>query len=102
MSDLLKPNIFISEEAADIPSETVASSEDHILTASVDTENRDIYLRFSSRIAMYDFARSLLHEAIYEVGAQMELYPLAFEGKLLLVNGVRLSRGSSRIFISYT
>ena len=101
MSDLLSPEIHVTQDGDEIPSEEVLRTERHFLNATVDADNGDILLRFSSRIAMYDFARSILHEAIYGVGGQKEFYPLGFEGKVLVVDGVRLSLESSRIFVSY-
>jgi len=101
MSYSLSPEIHVTQDGDEIPSEEVLKNEGHFLNATVDVDNGDILLHFSSRLAMYDFARSLLHEAIYGVGGQKEFYPLGFEGKLLVVDGVRLSLESSRIFVSY-
>jgi hypothetical protein len=50
---------------------------------------------------MYDFARSLLHEAIYGIGGQEEFYPLGYEGKMEVINGVRMSNDSARVFVFY-
>jgi len=85
----------------EIPSDEVLQNEEHFLHGEIDASNRDIYLNFSSRLALYDFARSLLQEAVYGVGGQKEFYPLVLEGKTLVVDGVRLVEGSSRIFIKY-
>lgn len=101
MADSLNPEIRITQDGDEIPLEEVSKNEENFLSAKVDSDNGDILLDFSSRIAMYDFARSLLHEAIYGISGQKEFYPLGFEGKVLVVDGVRLSLESSRIFISY-
>lgn len=102
MNKLLNPEIYISQEGENIPTEEVLQNQEHSLTARTDTENGDIYLEFSSRLAMYDFARSLLHEAIYGIGDQMEFYALGPDGpggNYFVVDGVRLSPESSRIFV---
>jgi hypothetical protein len=85
----------------EIPSDEVLQNEQHFLCEEVDTSNRDIYLNFSSRRALYDFARSLLQEAVYGVGRQKEFYPLVSDGHALVVEGVRLTENSSRIFVAY-
>lgn len=99
--DKLSPVIELTEGGEDIPSNENFENESHNLSASVDKYNGDIYLKFSSRLAMYDFARSLMHEAVFSIGDTTELYPLSFEDKLQIVNGVRLTLDSSRIFINY-
>lgn len=100
MRDYLNPNIRISEDAGDIPLEVNLKDEKHQLSVEVDNENGDVYLNFSSRVALYDFARNLLYESIYGDSDSVELYPLATEDKLHIVEGVRLSLGSSRVFIN--
>ncbi|WP_136678477.1 hypothetical protein [Neptunomonas sp. XY-337] len=91
---------IIDEDCENVTSNEVCDNEFHQLKVSVDERNSDIYLSFSSRESMRDFALSLLHESAYGSG-WAELYPLGFEGKQLVVNGVRLSPDSSRIFIDY-
>ena len=93
--------IVINEDADNIPTNAVSSNESHFLDVKVNVENGDAYLNFSSRLAMYDFARSLLHEAVYGYGGQMEFYALEADKKLLVVNGVRMSLSSSRLFVFY-
>lgn len=97
----LNPVVKLTEGGEDIPSDENFNNESHNLSARVDKNNGDIYLKFSSRLAMYDFARSLMHEAIFNAGDTTELYPLGFEGKLQIVDGVRLTLDSSRIFVNY-
>ncbi|MDR2174042.1 MAG: hypothetical protein LBE32_07580 [Burkholderiales bacterium] len=97
----MTPDIHIAEHADDILSDEVVTNEAHQLLVEVDADNKDVYLNFSSRLAMYDFARSLLHEAIYSKGGQMEFYPLEFQGKMEIVNGVRMPLNSARLFIFY-
>ena len=84
-----------------IPSDENFENEAHNLFAKVDKDSGDIYLQFSSRLAMYDFARSLMHEALFNESDTTEFYPLGFEGKLQVVNGVRLTLDSLRIFVNY-
>ncbi len=91
--------VVITKSASDIPCDEVLSDEKHILLVTVDRENQDVYLKFSSRLALYDFARSLLHEAVFGEGTKKEFYPLVVEGNAQVVEGVRLANGSSRIFL---
>lgn len=50
---------------------------------------------------MRDFALNLLHESEFGTG-DIELYPLIdSDGKRHVVDGVRLSVNSSRVFIRY-
>jgi hypothetical protein len=90
----------IFEDAANIPSAEVLYDDVHQLKADVGLNNRDVYLEFSSREALRDFALSLLHESEFGAG-EVEIFPLGFDGKQQVVNGVRLTESSSRIFIRY-
>ncbi|MES2069562.1 MAG: hypothetical protein V4488_04390 [Pseudomonadota bacterium] len=85
----------------DIGSEDVQKDVRHYLASEVDSQNGDIYLKFSSRLAMYDFAKSMLQEAVFGLGGQQEFLPLISEGKALVSNGVRMTEDSSRIFVFY-
>lgn len=93
--------VVVTNEGNEIPSDELLLNEKHFLMASIDKDGHDIYLKFSSRQALYDFARSLLQESVYGEGGQKEFYPLISEGKALVVDGARLAEGSSRIFVSY-
>jgi len=97
----LSNSITLRADGDDIPSQRVLLDEHHSLRGSVDVQNRDVYLEFSSRESLYDFAKSLLHEAVYGQGGQKEFYPLIVEGKALVVEGARLTEDSSRIFVTY-
>lgn len=57
----------------------------------------DVYLKFSSRLAMSEFAQSLMAEAYYGEGGMQERNPQ--DG--LVVNRVRLTDDSSRFFVFY-
>ncbi|MDR7092259.1 MULTISPECIES: hypothetical protein [Cellvibrio] len=92
--------IEITEGADGIPSDTVLNDESHSLTVKVGTYNNDVHLEFSSRESLRDFAKTLLHESYYGSGA-VELYPLGTENGWLVVDGVRLTEKSSRVFIWY-
>ena len=94
--------VTIEKDGECILSEEVASDLRHTLQVAVDRDNNDVYLEFASRLALYDFARSLLHEAIYGEGGQKEFYPLIVDGKELVVEGVRLTAASSRMFVCYS
>jgi hypothetical protein len=95
--------IIITESGDEIPSQELVDDETHHLSVDTDADadNGDVYLNFSSRLAMYDFARSLLHEAIYGKGGIAEFRPFEFEGKMEVIDGVRMSSGSARMFIFY-
>lgn len=97
----LSSTAIVNLEGDDIPSNEVLKNEQHSLCADIDPGNCDIYLKFSSRHAIYDFARSLLQEAVYGVGGQKEFYPLISDGKALVVEGTRLEENSSRVFVTY-
>lgn len=101
MTKKLLDTIVVTRDGDEIPSVEVLASEKHFLCATTDKSNRNIYLKFSSREALYDFARSLLQEAVYGAGGQKEFYPLVVDGKSLVVEGVRLAENSSRIFVVY-
>lgn len=77
------------------------SSEDHYLSVEINSNNQYACLNFSSRLAMYDFARSLLQESIYGTVGEIEFYPLEFQGKLEVINGTRMSLDSARMFVFY-
>jgi hypothetical protein len=101
MKASMNSKIFISESGDEIPSAEVISNEAHSLSVEVNGDNQYASLHFKSRLAMYDFARVLLHEALYGVGGEKEFYPLRFQGKLEVVDGVRMSDDSARIFFTH-
>lgn len=101
MKSPMTPDIYITKSADEIPSEEVAANEAHQLTVEGDADNKDVYLNFSSRLAMYDFARSLLHEALYGRSGQKEFLPFEYQGKREAIDGVRMASDSGRLFIFY-
>ena len=94
----MSQKIEITADADGIPSDTVLRDQSHSLTVKVDANNKDVYLEFTTRESLRDFAKSLLHESYYGSG-EIELYPLGTKNEWLVVNGVRLTEGSSRVFI---
>ena len=92
--------IEITEGADGVPSDTVLNDESHSLAVKVDSQNNGVYFSFSSRESLRDFAKTLLHESYYGSGT-VELYPIGTENGWLVVNGVRLTEQSSRVFIWY-
>lgn len=102
MSNYLSPVIDLSKSDIDFPSLEVVRDERHKLLVEVDSESEYVALNFSSRMAMYDFARSILHEAVFGSGGQKEFYPLVVDGKLEVIDGVRLDEKSARVFIFYS
>ena len=101
MMDTLSNTVVVTRDGDEIPSKELLKNDEHSLCGEIDTGNRDIYLKFSSRQALYDFARSLLQEAVYGTGGQKEFFPLISDGKALVVEGARLTEDSSRIFVTY-
>lgn len=98
---ITKKTITITESGDEIPTHEVLTNEAHFLEGSIDAENKDIYLSFSSKLAMYDFARTLLQESIFGFEGRKEFIYLSVNGKNMVSDGVRLSEKSSRIFIEY-
>ncbi|WP_410210726.1 hypothetical protein [Aquirhabdus sp.] len=91
------------ESVVNLLSETEISQEilknnAHNIKVSIDLDNKDVYLEYSSRQALYELGKTLMVEAIQGCG-QLELYPLGSEGSWLIVEGVRLTEDSSRIFV---
>ena len=101
MKSPMTSDIHITESADEIPLEEVGANEAHQLSVEVNANNEYACLNFSSRLAMYDFARSLLHEALYGRGGIAEFYPLEYQGKREAINGVRMSQDSARLFVFY-
>lgn len=98
---MILSNTVVVTATDDVSSEAVQKDSRHHLTSEMDVKNGDIYLRFSSRLAMYDFAKSLLQEAVFGEGGQQEFLPLISDGNALVSNGVRMTEGSSRVFVFY-
>jgi hypothetical protein len=84
---------------------SLVSGKHHFLYASVDVGNKDVCLNFSTRRAMYDFAISLLHEAVYGNGGMVDgkggLKEFLPSNEERVVDGVRVKEDSSRVFIFY-
>jgi hypothetical protein len=97
----ISPQVLVTESGDEIPSQELLSNESHCLSVEVNADNQYVCFNFSSRIAMYDFARSLLQEAVYGTGGQKEFYPLEYQGKMEVIDGVRMSNGSARVFVFY-
>lgn len=97
------PNtITLTPEGGEISSMEVAHGTHHTLLANCDADNGDIYLDFSTRRAMYDFAVSLLHESVFGKSGHKEYFPLSDNGgEQLVVDGARMREHSARLFISY-
>jgi hypothetical protein len=70
------------------------------------TSNGDVYLDFTSRLGLYCLGLSLLECALREEGYTIEFFPLCpinEDGSLEedVVEGLRLSAESTRLFVSY-
>lgn len=99
MNPKLSPIVRIQESAEDIPSGDYINDESQCLIASADKKNNRACLKFTSRLALYDFARELLYEAIYSNCNQIEYLPTFYDGRLQLINGVRMPLDSTRLFV---
>jgi hypothetical protein len=97
----LSTTITLDSKGENLVSKTVLQDDKHSLCVSVDEKTSDVYLKFTSKQSLYDFAKSLLHEAVFGHTGQMELYPLIHDGKALVVDGVRMTEDSSRLFVVY-
>jgi len=100
------PNtVTVTPGGDELGSSEVVGGKHHFLSASVDVGNKDVCLNFSTRRAMYDFARSLLHEAVYGNGGMVDgkggLKEFLPSNEERVVDGVRVKEGSSRVFIFY-
>jgi len=98
---MILSNTVVVTATDDVSSAAVQQDSRHHLKSEVDVKNGDIYLRFSSRLAMYDFAKSLLQESVFGQSGQQEFLPLISDGNALVSNGVRMTEGSSRVFVFY-
>jgi hypothetical protein len=101
MSAELSMTIVVTPGGEEVSSLDVQEGIHHCLRAEADSSNGDVILNFSTRRAMYDFAVSLLQEAVHGTSGQQEFYPLGCDEKWLVVNGVRMSEDSSRLCIFY-
>jgi hypothetical protein len=78
----------------------------HKARLSVDADNRDVYLGFTSRFALYCLGLQLLEMALREDGATIEFSPLCPAREdgghdELVQEGLRLTVDSSRLFVWY-
>lgn len=94
-------NIRISQDRDRIVEKQNIEEDDNFLNININKINNDIYLDFSSKLALYDFARSLLYESLYGESGQLEFYHLEQAGKNYLVNGLRLKNDKHRLFVNY-
>lgn len=95
-------NIILTEEGDDMPSDRFIKEDKHQLYVSVNEANRYASLDFSSRLAMYEFGKEIIHEAVFGKDGFMEFYPMIVtDEKLEIINGVRMPLESARLFISY-
>lgn len=101
MSAELPTTIVVTPEGEEVSSLDVQEGKHHCLRAETIPGSGDVILNFSTRRAMYDFAVSLLQEAVYGTSGQQEFYPLVVEGRDMVVNGVRMSEDSARLFVFY-
>lgn len=95
-------HLSVSSDADSVLDEAMTANPLHALSASCDRDNGDIYLRFSSRLALHEFAKRLLYAGKFERDGWLEFYPLSEPGgDQLVVDGVRLSANSSRVFVAF-
>ena len=98
----LNKNIELTEDGDNIPSDIYLIENKHQLQVELNESNRYVNFILSSRLAMYEFGKSIMHEYIFGEGGFQEFYPMAVEAsKPEVINGVRMSLDSARIFINY-
>ena len=98
----LNKNIELTEDGDNIPSSIYLIKNEHQLRVELNESNKYVNFTFSSRLAMYEFGKAIMHEAIFGEGGFREFYPMAVEAsKPEVINGVRMSLDSARIFIHY-
>ena len=78
----------------------------HKARLSVDTDNRDVYLDFTSRFALYCLGLQLLEYALREDREDIEFFPLCPVREdgghdELVHEGLRLTVDSTRLFVWY-
>lgn len=78
----------------------VQSDVTHRIKIAVDSAGNHILFECASREALFEFGRSLMEEALFGTG-EVEYFPLVSDKQMLVVNGVRLTEDSSRIFVHY-
>jgi hypothetical protein len=93
--------IKISEDRDEIVKKRNINEDNNFVDIKVNKINNDIYLNFSSRLTLYDFARSLLYESLVGDFGQLEFYHLEQDGRNYVVNGLRLFNEKHRLFINY-
>ena len=83
--------------------EEVISNESHNLEVKINPNYPSINMGFSSREALYDFAKMLMWHAVYGETGEVSFFPLSAVGsdKNELVNGVRMIGESPRIFVEF-
>ena len=100
MIDKLNPIIHVTPDGDEVGSLNLCRDQSHQLKVKQSEANSYVSLEFTSRQAMYDFAVSLLQEAVYGVSASKEFYSLKVDEELQVVDGVRMSEESPRLFVS--
>ncbi|MGY3778271.1 hypothetical protein [Isobaculum melis] len=76
-------------------------TEKDTMELKINVAHHYIYMKFSSRVALHNFARSLLDESLNENQGFIEFYHLSDNDKTDVVNGTRLSKDSPRLFVEY-
>ena len=96
----LNKNIELTEDGDNIPSDIYLIENEHQLQVELNESNRYVNFIFSSRLAMYEFGKAIMHEAIFGEGGFQEFYPMEVEAsKPEIINGVRMNLDSARLFI---
>lgn len=97
----LPSTVVLTPEGNELGSAEVQQDRKHVLHAEADAASHDIRLRFATRRALFDFAKSLLHAAVFGKSGSIEFHPLMSDGQPQVVNGVRMSEQSARLLVSY-
>lgn len=99
MRENLSCFVQLTEDGDDASSGELVQDSTSFLTVEVDESRNYASLKFSTRLAMYEFGKSLMHEAVFGTGDMLEFYCLPIQDGIEVINGARLSEGSARLFV---
>jgi hypothetical protein len=99
MNENLNCFVQLTEDGDDLSSGELVQDSTSMLTVEVDESHSYASLTFTTRLAMYEFGKSLMREAVFGTGDMLEFYCLPIPGGIEVINGARLSEGSARLFV---
>ena len=98
----LSKQIALNEAEWDEQFFSIKNDPTHELKMSVSSSKNYSEMCFTTREAMYGFAKSLLFEALYGTSGSIEFLPQCYDGSTQeCINGVRMTADSARLFVIY-